>query len=83
MVDDLHWADVSSVRLLQAVASAVAESRLLVLGLLRGWEVSRANLAGPLAEVRRERATAHLTLTGLTPPEVALLTRAGLGPSTG
>jgi tetratricopeptide (TPR) repeat protein len=83
VVDDLHWADIPSMRLLQAVASAVADSRLLVLGLYRGREAfPHAELAAALAAILRERAAAQLTLAGLTPPEVAQLTvrASGRGP---
>jgi predicted ATPase len=80
VVDDLHCADVPSMRLLQAVGSAVADSRLLVLGLFRGPEAfPHAELAGALGAVLRERAATQMTLAGLTPPEVAQLTARALG----
>jgi DNA-binding CsgD family transcriptional regulator len=80
VLDDLHWADVPSMRLLQAVAAAVADSPLLVVGLYRGREAfPYAELAGVLRAVRRERATVHVVLGGLAPPEVAELATRALG----
>ena len=80
VVDDLHWADVPSMRLLQAVAAAAADSRLLVVGLYRGRaEFPHVELAAALREVLRERATTRLTLAGLTPPEVAALATSTVG----
>jgi len=80
VLDDLHWADVPSMRLPQAVAAAVADSQLLVVGLYRGSEAfPYAELAGVLRAVQRERATAHVVLGGLAPPEVAELATRALG----
>lgn len=41
VVDDLHWADVPSMRLLQSVAFAVPDCRIFLLGLYRGRETTR------------------------------------------
>jgi tetratricopeptide (TPR) repeat protein len=80
VVDDLHWADVPSMRLLQAVASTAADSRLLVVGLYRGREAfPRGELADALRAVARERAATRTTLGGLTPPEIAELATRTLG----
>jgi hypothetical protein len=58
VVDDLHWADVPSMRLLHAVASTVSESRLLLVALYRGREaLPRTELAPALQAVAREHAT--------------------------
>lgn len=74
VIDDLHWSDVSSVRLFQYAASAVADTRLLLVGAYRaGEEYAHAGLAQVLPEIRRERTTSQLTLGGLTPFEVAEL----------
>lgn len=80
ILDDLHWADVPSIRLLQAVASTVADSRLLVIGLCRTRDAFPP--AGPSDELRpltRERATTRLSLGGLAPAEVAELAGLVLG----
>jgi DNA-binding CsgD family transcriptional regulator len=74
VLDDLHWADVPSMRLLQVLASEVAGWRLLVLGLYRRSEIyPQAELARALGVVLRERGTSRLTLRGLAPVEVELL----------
>lgn len=66
VLDDLHWADVASLRLLQVVASEVASCRLLVLGLYRGADAyPRAEVAALLPAVLRERTASLLTLHGL------------------
>jgi DNA-binding CsgD family transcriptional regulator len=75
VLDDLHWADIPSMRLLQVLASEVVDSRLLVLGLYRGVEVQ------VLPVLLRERAVSEVTLGGLTNSEVEQLA-AGILPST-
>ena len=80
VLDDLHWADVPSVRLLQALAAAAADSRLLVVGLYRSRETFRyAELADTLRAIMRERATSLVTLGVLAPAEVAELVARALG----
>jgi len=80
VLDDLHWADVPSVRLLQALATAAADSRLLVVGLYRSRETFRyAELSDVLRAIMRERATSLLTLGVLAPAEVAELATRALG----
>jgi DNA-binding CsgD family transcriptional regulator len=75
VLDDLHWADVPSIRLLQVVVSELAGARLLVLGLYRGAEAyARAELAGLLPAILRERTAGRITLGGLTAAEVEQLT---------
>ncbi|HET6211296.1 MAG TPA: hypothetical protein VFE14_00335, partial [Micromonosporaceae bacterium] len=79
VVDDLHWADVPSLRLLHVVSSAVSGSRLFVVGLYRRVEVySRQEVAGVLAAILREPATSSLPLERLAPGEVAELARGTL-----
>lgn len=76
VIDDLHWADVPSLRLLQVLASAVARSRLLVVGLYRRTEVHpRDEVAAVIGAVLREPAASSLPLSGLAPSEVASLIR--------
>jgi DNA-binding CsgD family transcriptional regulator len=76
VLDDLHWADQPSMRLLQAVAAGVAGHRLVVLGLFRGGDVApRSDLTDVLATLRRERTASQFTLAGLAPVEVAELAR--------
>ena len=84
VLDDLHWADVPSMRLLQVLASEVTGCRLLVVGLYRTGEVyPRAELARALRAIQRERSTSRMTLGGLWPGEVEqLATRALERPPT-
>ncbi len=80
VVDDLHWADVPSMRLAQAVAAVTADTGLLFVGLYRGREVyPYPDIADGLRAMRRERATTMLTLGGLAPDEVAELATRRLG----
>jgi predicted ATPase len=80
VVDDLHWADVPSIRLLQAIPSRSTDTRLLAVGLYRGREAyPYPELADGLGAIRRERGTTVLRLGGLTPDEVADLVARRLG----
>jgi tetratricopeptide (TPR) repeat protein len=70
LLDDLHWADISSLRLLHFLARALRDARLLVVGSYRDVDVSRGHpLASILGELARE--THYFPLTGLTVAEVA------------
>ncbi|HET9254788.1 MAG TPA: BREX system ATP-binding domain-containing protein, partial [Pseudonocardiaceae bacterium] len=72
VLDDLHWADLVSVRLLLILAAEIAEHRMLVLGLYRRGDLdSHGNEV--LSAVARERATSRLTLDGLTRDELERL----------
>lgn len=70
ILDDLHWADVSSLLLLQFLARELADARLFVLGTYRDTEVSSGH---PLAETlgTLARMSQRLALGGLTEAEVA------------
>lgn len=71
VIDDLHWADAASVRLLAHVAASLRDRRILLLGAYRDSEVAPdSSVAELLAE---HVASAHLTLGGLSEPEVAAL----------
>lgn len=77
VLDDLHWADLPSVRLLQAVASGVARHRMVVVALYRGSDVRpRSDVMDAVTALQRERTTSRLTLDGLVPTEVEELARA-------
>jgi class 3 adenylate cyclase/tetratricopeptide (TPR) repeat protein len=72
VLDDLHWADRSSLLLLEFVARVLAESRLLLVGTYRDVEVSRHHpLSDTLAELIRQPVTSRLVLRGLSEAEVA------------
>ncbi|MDP9283674.1 MAG: AAA family ATPase, partial [Actinomycetota bacterium] len=71
-LDDLHAADASSLLLLQFLAGALADTRLLVVAAYRDVEPSlRDPLSGTLAELRRQPVTRSLALVGLPEADVA------------
>jgi class 3 adenylate cyclase len=71
VLDDLHWADAPSLRLLQHLARRLTDSRLLVIGTYRDVELSRRHpLTQTLAELRREHAYQRIGLQGLSRAEV-------------
>lgn len=73
-LDDLHWADQSSLLLLRHLARSAKGAPLMVLGTYRPVEVSEEHpLAEALAELRRARAVERLSLSGLEETEVAEL----------
>ena len=71
VLDDLHWADRSSLPLMEFLAKEIGVSRLLVVGCYRDVEISRKHpLSETLAQLARESAGVgfqrHL-LRGLNP----------------
>jgi predicted ATPase/DNA-binding SARP family transcriptional activator/class 3 adenylate cyclase len=73
-LDDLQWADQSSLLLLRHLARSAKDAPLMVLGTYRPVEVDDEHpLAEALAELRRSRALARLSLSGLDEAEVAEL----------
>ena len=73
-LDDLHWADQSSLLLLRHLARSAKSAPLMILGTYRPVEVSDQHpLAAALAELRRSRALERLSLSGLGEAEVAEL----------
>ncbi|MFH8935496.1 ATP-binding protein [Streptomyces griseosporeus] len=80
VLDDLHWADAASLRLLQWTASALADDKVLLVGLYRGREpFSYSEAEAVLRAVGRERAARTLALGALAPDEVAVLAERALG----
>ena len=74
VLDDLHWADDSTLILLRHVARAVGDASLLILGTYRETEVPAGHpLTGVLAELRRARALTTVSLGGLDTDHVAVL----------
>jgi len=70
--DNLHWADGSSLRLLEFMASAIGASRLLVLVTYRDIELTRQHpLSATLGELARQPGFERLRLTGLGRTETA------------
>ena len=74
VLDDLHWADTSSLLLLQFLAREIADARMLVVATYRDVEVSRGHpLADVLPRLRRERTVDRILLRGLGQDEVHTL----------
>ena len=74
VLDDLHWADESTVRLLQFLARDTRPRRLAVVGTYRDTDLDPSHpLAVGLSELVRDGL--HLTLGGLGPRDVATLVR--------
>ncbi len=79
-LDDLHWADATTLALLRHVLRATERAPLLVVATYRETEIDQAHpLAPVLAELRRARVLTSLVLAGLDTAEVAMLiaSRAG------
>lgn len=71
LLDDLHWADDGSLRLLVHVARELKRSRILVLGAYRDMELQRKHpLAKTLGDLVRERLFDRHVLQGLSRTEV-------------
>ena len=74
VLDDLHWADRSSLLLLEFLAREIQSSHLLVLGTYRDVEVSRRHpLSETLGSLIREQRFLRVQLPGLTEAEVEQL----------
>ena len=86
VLDDLQWADESSLLLLQFLARELTGSRLLVMGTYRDVELSRRHpLAETLAELTRERLFQRILLGGLTQSDVGRFIEltSGMDPPSG
>jgi len=71
ILDDLHWADRSSLLLLEFLAGSISGSRLLLVGLYRDVEVSRQHpLSQTLGNLIREELFQRVHLGGLDREEV-------------
>ena len=71
VLDDLHWADQSSLLLLQFLVREIGGARLLIVGTYRDVEVSRDHPLGEvLPRLRRERSVDRILLRGLPDSEV-------------
>jgi DNA-binding CsgD family transcriptional regulator/tetratricopeptide (TPR) repeat protein len=74
LLDDLHWADVPTLLLLEFFARELRGARLLVLGSFRDVEVHADDpLARTLGRLARLADVARLTLSGLAVAEVGRL----------
>ena len=80
VVDDLHWADAASLRLLSTLAGALRDRRLLVVGTYRDADADEGGaLADTLAALARQARVDRMVLGGLGPAEVARMMTAELG----
>ena len=71
VVDDLHWADDTTVRLLRAVARSARHQRLVVVGTYRETDLDRTHpFAEALPVLRREVEPTRIALEGLDAEEV-------------
>ena len=72
ILDDLHWADTPSLRLLEFVARAVPAARLLLIGAYRDTGLARQHpLVQALGEVLRAPASASVHVRGLGAADIA------------
>ena len=77
ILDNLHWADASSLRLLAFIAQDIGECRMLLLGSYREAGLSRQQpLAATLAELLNSRQFSRLPLQGLSLDETERLVAA-------
>ena len=80
VLDDLHWADRSSLLLLEFLAREMGESRLLVVGTSRDVEASpRSMLSQTVGNLVREQHFRRFQLGGLTQQEVGRFVEANSG----
>jgi tetratricopeptide (TPR) repeat protein len=72
VLDDLHRADMSSLRLLQFLARELADAHLLMIGTFRDAKADlNEGVVGMLAELDRESVTSRINLEGLSEKHVA------------
>jgi predicted ATPase len=83
VLDDLHWADAPSLRLLEFLAPEIADSRLLLVGTYRANELSRQHpLSDTLGGLARVPHVARVNLHGLSTEEVQAFIAAAAGTPT-
>ncbi len=80
VLDDLHWADIQTLSLLEHVAAGTGNAPLLVLGTYRDSDLDRGHpLRGALADLQRLDGVKRQALHGLGVDEVAELVAATTG----
>jgi DNA-binding winged helix-turn-helix (wHTH) protein/tetratricopeptide (TPR) repeat protein len=79
LLDDLHWADKSSLLLLRHLARAAPSTATLMIGTYRGDGVERTTLGALLADLQRDQGAARLALRGLTVEDAERLVEAIAG----
>jgi DNA-binding SARP family transcriptional activator len=84
VLDDLHWADRATLRLLLHLAGAPEPAALLIVGTYRQTDLGRRHpLSAVLADLRREARTERLALAGLDPEATVRLIGGWVGADTG
>jgi DNA-binding SARP family transcriptional activator len=74
VLDDLQWAEESSLLLLKHTVRSSTDAALLIIGACRDPDLRRASaLADLIADLRRDRLLERLSLAGLAEQEVAAL----------
>ncbi|HEY6960135.1 MAG TPA: AAA family ATPase [Candidatus Limnocylindria bacterium] len=77
VLEDLHWADETSLELLQHLARELRDARVILLATYRSDEMHRRHpFLRTLAELQRERLVTEIQLKRLTPDETKELIRA-------
>jgi DNA-binding CsgD family transcriptional regulator len=80
VLDNVHWADTTSLRLLEFLAPEISATRLLVLITYRDIALSRRHpLSNSLAELARQPNFTRLRLRGLSASETAQFVAAASG----
>lgn len=74
ILDDLHWADASSLLLLRFLAGEIRDTPMLVIAAWRDEDLAPGHPLGALlTTVAKDRLGGHLALRGLNAPEAARL----------
>jgi DNA-binding winged helix-turn-helix (wHTH) protein/tetratricopeptide (TPR) repeat protein len=79
LLDDLHWADKSSLLLLRHLARGTPSTSMFLIGTYRSDGVERTALGALLADLQRDQVAARLALPGLTVDDVERLVEAITG----
>ena len=80
VVDDLHWADKASLKLLQFLGKEIGQSRLLLVGTYRDMELSSQHqFSETLAQLTREPVVRNTLLRGLNQEDTGRFIEAEVG----
>jgi predicted ATPase len=83
VLDDIHWGDEASLRLMGFVGAALKDSRILLVGAFRNLEFDRDHpLSRVLGQVARQEHVTRIEIEGLSRENVAELIELSLGRST-
>jgi DNA-binding SARP family transcriptional activator len=76
VLDDVHWADLSSLRLLRFLAVELRDSPVVIVATLRNTEdIPKGDLGDTLADIIRQADVERLMLSGLVPEDIADMLR--------